>query len=152
MVKPFEDVAFSLQPGQISQPFQTQYGWHIIKVYEVDQNRAMTDQQLQQYRDSIVSRWLEEQKAGMDISSKVEPTPTPAVSSFVPPPDAPPLPTETPIPAEASPVSEVGTPIASPVASPIASPMASPVGSPGASPVSSPMASPTPMASATATP
>ena len=111
MVKPFEDVAFSLQPGQISQPFQTQYGWHIIKVYEVDQNRAMTDQQLQQYRDSIVSRWLEERKAAMDISSKVVPTPTPAVSSFVPPPDAPPLPTETPFPPEASPVNECGTPI-----------------------------------------
>jgi parvulin-like peptidyl-prolyl isomerase len=159
MVKPFEDVAFSLQPGQISQPFQTQYGWHIVKVYEVDQNRPMTDQQLQQYRDSIVSRWLEEQKTGMDISSKVEPTPTPAVSSFVPPPDAPPLPTETPLPPEASPVTESGTPteeqaspIGSPVASPIASPMASPVGSPNASPVASPIASPTAMASATATP
>jgi len=159
MVKPFEDVAFSLQPGQISQPFQTQYGWHIIKVYEVDQNRAMTDQQLQQYRDSIVARWLEERKAAMDISSKVVPTPTPAVSSFVPPPDAPPLPTETPVPAEASPVAESGTPIGeqatpvgSPQASPVGSPFASPVGSPYASPVASPVPSSTSMATASATP
>ena len=71
----------------------------------------MTDQQLQQYRDSIVSRWLDAQKAGMKISSKVEPTPTPAVSSFVPPPDAPPLPTPTTVP-EASPVLARGRPSA----------------------------------------
>ncbi len=30
MVKDFEDRAFSLQPGQISEPFRTQYGWHIL--------------------------------------------------------------------------------------------------------------------------
>ena len=149
MVKEFEDVAFSLQPGQMSQPFQTQYGWHILLVYEADPNRAMTDQQLQQYRDSIVSRWLEERKAEMDISSKVDPTPTPAVSSFVPPPDAPPLPTATPQPQAspigASPVAgdDRATPLGSPVASPAGSPVASPVGSPQSSTVGSPAASPT---------
>jgi peptidyl-prolyl cis-trans isomerase C len=138
MVQQFEDVAFSLQPGQISTPFQTQYGWHIIKVYESDPNRAMTDQQLQQYRDSIVTRWLDAQKAGMKISSKVEPTPTPAISSFVPPPDAPPLPTPTTVP-ESSPVTGEGTPVASPaVASPVGSPIASPFASPSGSPLPSP--------------
>ena len=29
----FEDVAFSLKEGEISKPFQTQYGWHIAKLY-----------------------------------------------------------------------------------------------------------------------
>ncbi|NER15535.1 peptidylprolyl isomerase [Leptobacterium flavescens] len=31
-LKNFEDVSFSLEEGEVSKPFQTRYGWHIVKV------------------------------------------------------------------------------------------------------------------------
>ena len=33
MVRQFEDVSFNMEVGQISKPFQTQYGIHIVKLY-----------------------------------------------------------------------------------------------------------------------
>jgi peptidyl-prolyl cis-trans isomerase D len=32
MVQPFADAAFSMKPGDISQPVRTRFGWHVIKV------------------------------------------------------------------------------------------------------------------------
>lgn len=32
MVKEFEDAAFTMEIGEVSEPIQTQFGWHLIKL------------------------------------------------------------------------------------------------------------------------
>ncbi len=42
MIKPFSDRAFSMAPGDISEPIRTQFGWHIIKVENVNEETRKT--------------------------------------------------------------------------------------------------------------
>lgn len=116
MVEPFEEVAFSLEPGEISAPVQTQFGWHIITVFEKEADRPVDVETLQTLRNQQFSKWLEEQRAAVTIRWEIPaPAPTPEPSEFVPPPDAPPTPTPTPsptptLPPSATPGADEATP------------------------------------------
>ena len=67
----------------------------------------MTEEQITAVRQGVIDDWLAATKAETDISSEVEPSPTPSAQQFVPPADAPPLPTAT-----------IEPPLSSPIASP----------------------------------
>lgn len=45
MVKEFENMAFSLKKGEISHPFQTSYGWHIMKLLDTRQIASFAQKQ-----------------------------------------------------------------------------------------------------------
>ncbi len=67
MVPEFDDVAFKLEPKQISDPVQTTYGWHIIEVLEKEQNRPLDEQTLESKKSEALPQWLSEKQNGPDV-------------------------------------------------------------------------------------
>ncbi|TCO73479.1 peptidylprolyl isomerase [Rhodovulum euryhalinum] len=73
MVKPFEDAVLAMEPGTVSGPVETQFGWHIIKLNEtrlkdappLNEVRADIVQQLQ--RDAMEAA-LEKYTAEAEIT------------------------------------------------------------------------------------
>jgi peptidyl-prolyl cis-trans isomerase D len=59
MVRPFEDTAFALKEGEISDIVETQFGYHVIKVEKIEPARTKP---LAEVRDSIVKE-IQKQKA-----------------------------------------------------------------------------------------
>ncbi len=53
MVEPFSEAVGTLQPGQVSDPVQTQFGWHVIKLYEA---RNATAPSFDEVRDQLAAQ------------------------------------------------------------------------------------------------
>ena len=69
MVKEFEDAAFALQPGEMSKPFLSPYGWHIVLVkerkelepFEFHKDNIFRFMEQQNMRNGIAERKLDAQ-------------------------------------------------------------------------------------------
>ena len=65
MVPEFSEVAFKMEPGQISDPVKTQFGWHIIKVEE---KRMKTFPPFDQLKDQAM-RYVEQKAQSDEIAT-----------------------------------------------------------------------------------
>ena len=64
MVKEFEDAAFALQPGQMSKPFLSPYGWHIVLVKERKQFEPF------EFHKDNIFRFMEQQNMRNGIADR----------------------------------------------------------------------------------
>ncbi|MBY0156596.1 peptidylprolyl isomerase [Cytobacillus oceanisediminis] len=81
MVEEFEEVAFSLEPGKISDPFKTEYGYHVIKVAEKQEAKeAAYEDVKEEVKNTLFetemqteyTAWLEEKFEEYEIKNYLE--------------------------------------------------------------------------------
>lgn len=87
MVKEFDTVAFTLQPGAISQPVKTEFGYHIIEVEKLgkDLSPEERDQALSRYEQQRSQQYMSDLLSNRaKIVNNLRP-PTPAGPNMMPP-------------------------------------------------------------------
>ncbi len=77
MVAAFEEAAFALQPGEISEVVETDFGFHIIKVEERDANREMDEYALEQAQQEAIENWFAAQREVLTIERNWDSTMVP---------------------------------------------------------------------------
>ena len=79
MVEEFDIVVFSMNAGEISPVFKTQFGYHIAKVFEREPARQKSFMQAKEEiyreildgrREAAVSTWIKERKAESTVVIK----------------------------------------------------------------------------------
>jgi peptidyl-prolyl cis-trans isomerase C len=73
MVPQFEEAAFKLNKGEVSEPFQTQFGWHIVKVDDRREQPAPSFEAVKErVRAAIIHRKAEETAAELRKQAAIE--------------------------------------------------------------------------------
>jgi peptidyl-prolyl cis-trans isomerase C len=71
MVPQFEEAAFKLQKGEVSEPFQSQFGWHIVRV---DERRQRAAPPFEAVKDRLVAAMIHKkaQQIAGDLRGKAQ--------------------------------------------------------------------------------
>lgn len=71
MVPPFEEAAFRLKKGEVSEPFESQFGWHIVKV---DDRRQSAAPPFEAVKDRVVASMIHQraQRIATDLRGKAQ--------------------------------------------------------------------------------
>lgn len=73
MVEPFAEAAFKLEPGQISDPVKSQFGWHVIKVEEKRAKPVPSFEEMQDQVNTYLERKAQQDLImGLRQSAKIE--------------------------------------------------------------------------------
>ncbi|MGD9538365.1 MAG: peptidylprolyl isomerase [Alphaproteobacteria bacterium] len=73
MVAPFAEAAFATEPGKLSAPVQTQFGWHLIRVDDRRQAKPPTlEEVVPQLRDELVAELVSRASGEVRAERKVE--------------------------------------------------------------------------------
>ncbi|MGJ4972647.1 peptidylprolyl isomerase [Bradyrhizobium sp. HKCCYLRH1073] len=85
MVPEFANVAFSLEPGKISDPVKTQFGWHVIKVEEKRSRKPPEFDQVKGQIETYVTRKAQADYVGkLREAAKIERLDKPAADAAKP--------------------------------------------------------------------
>lgn len=69
MIKEFEETAFGMEAGQVSDPIKTQFGWHVIKVEE---KKAPEKKTLEDVSQEIAKKLIAEDRAKATMKTKAD--------------------------------------------------------------------------------
>ena len=71
MVPPFEEAAFNLKKGEVSEPFQSEFGWHVVKV---DERRQRAAPSFESVKDRVVAALIHRkaQQIAGDLRGKAQ--------------------------------------------------------------------------------